>query len=84
MQFDVFLSHRWADLEKVLSLARALEGRGINPWLAAEQDVAPDVWRHEVIDVLRRLPAVALVSGHKPPGEWGERDLPSLRADCDA
>src|SRR5918999_870297 len=78
--FDVFISYRVRDTAAALELARTLEERGVRPWLADKQGPIAEVWRHEVVDVLRRLPAAIFVAGQKPAGEWGQRELDEIAA----
>jgi hypothetical protein len=75
-RFDVFVIHTLADEEQTQRLARALEERGVRPWLSEEQDIPLNRWKGRALEVLASLPACALVVGAAGlPGPWGRREL---------
>jgi hypothetical protein len=74
--YDLFIIHTPKDGAGTQALARKLEDRGIQPWLAEEHGVRGSRWRSEALDVLSKLPACALVVGPAGlPGVWGRREV---------
>jgi hypothetical protein len=74
--FDVFLIHTAAEAPAAAWFAGELRRRGVEPWLAHEQGLRSNRWKHDALDRLNRLPACALLIGPAGlPGKWGRREV---------
>src|SRR5579883_2864537 len=74
-RFDVFLSHHDADTPAVETIARALQARGLVPWLDA-WEVAPESDRQAVVAAaLRGARACAVCVGPRGGGSWSNLEV---------
>src|SRR5437588_4003068 len=68
--FDVFVSHHSADKPTVERLARALQERGLIPWLDAWELTPGGDWQTELAVGLRASRACAVFIGPQGAGAW--------------
>jgi len=74
--FDVFLSYKSQDRPAVREVAAALRARGLSPWLDRERLVPGREWQGDLEEVLRSIPAVAVMVGSEGLGTW---QIPEIR-----
>ncbi len=75
--FDVFLSHNGRDKDDVRPVARAIEERGLTPWLDEEQLVPGRPWQEGLEEILRTVRSSAVFVGKSGLGPW---EIPEMRA----
>ena len=76
--FHVFLSHNSRDKDAVIELAEALKDRNLRPWLDV-WDLRPGhPWQEEAEEVIKTLPAAAVLVGRDGQGPWQEREVRAL------
>lgn len=73
--FDVFLSYHSPNQADVESIARALENRGLKPWLDCWHIRPGAEVRPTIEAAIRRCRAVAMVIGSDGIGPWQDREL---------
>jgi tetratricopeptide (TPR) repeat protein len=76
-RFDVFLSHNRREKEAVREIWQALRQRGLNPWLDEEDLIPGRSWQEAVEEVIRTVPATAVLVGKDGLGPW---EIPEMRA----
>lgn len=75
-EFDVFFICPVADAPAAHELCEQLARHSVRAWLAAENGLNASRWKIDALEMLKRLPAAALVVGRSGlPGEWGRREL---------
>jgi hypothetical protein len=74
-KFDVFLCHNAADKPAVRSIARALEARGILPWLDERELPPGQPWQPLLEQQIARISSAAVFVGRAGVGPWQEQEL---------
>jgi len=72
--FDVFLWHNEKDLSEVEQIAKQLEERGIQPWLAKSQVPAGRLPEDMLADRIAQIHSVAIFIGSEP-SPWQEKTM---------
>ncbi len=72
--YDVFLSHNSLDKTLAEALASRLESHGINAWFDKEQMIAGRKFIPVLEDILRTVPAAAVLMGPSAMGPWEEQE----------
>ena len=67
---DVFVSHNSSDKPAARALCKALESRGIRPWLDEQQLVPGQPWQEALEDAVETASAVAVLVGADGLGPW--------------
>jgi TIR domain len=68
--FDVFLSYRTADRERVIEIAERLMKRGILPWLDIWEIAPGERWQDCLAQQIGNIRAVAVLIGSPDLGPW--------------
>ena len=76
--FEVFLCHNSADKEAVKAIGRALEQRGLRPWLD-EWQLRPGMpWQRQLDRQIKTIRAAAVLVGESGFGPWQSEELESF------
>jgi len=79
---DVFIAHNSKDKSSVRVLVKALEQRGVRPWLD-EQEIPPGRWFQDIIQAeAKRAKSAAIILGPSGLGKWEALELRIFVEQC--
>jgi tetratricopeptide (TPR) repeat protein len=76
--FHVFLSHNSQDKPVVREIVKRLRERGLRPWLDEEELKPGRDWQEELEQVVKSIPAAAVLVGKDGIGPWEGREMRAL------
>ncbi len=78
LDFDVFLAHNSRDKPMVRQFARALEERGLRPWLDENELIPGRSWQESLEEAVSGVRSIAVFIGSDGLGPWQELELEAI------